>query len=215
MQNYVSNYFYRALESHGISATRSGDWITVENGYPAFRAFYEPPKTERTSGSLSVQIMLDKDSLVEECFAAFGSSDEEAITGALEQFAITMFHPIIAACCGYPVDDHVTQETWKIGLLSKVEIWASNIATRMTSDVKLDTPLDWLDEISRALKRTNVSKGYSWTTLYCSRLDDNPLIASASLNNDDWPAGLEATKNLNWPRLSGFYGARMFIIVVR
>lgn len=215
MQNYISDYFFQSLKSHGLAAGKNGDWVTFGNAFPAFRALYQRPSKETTSGSLSVQVMLDNDTLIEGCFAAFGASDKEAVTGALEQFMVAMFHPIIAASCDYPTNNHVTKETWKLGVFSKADIWAGNIATRMTADVKLDTPLDWLDEISNALKRTKLRKGWSWMSLYCSRLDDNPLIASASLNNKAWPDGLITTRALDWPTIKGFYGARMFILLAR
>jgi hypothetical protein len=214
-QDYLSAYFHKLLKAHDLQATHYNDWVTVNGDFPAFRAFYERPLTKNRAGALTIQIMLDEASLVEECFAAIGDSDIEAIQGALEQFAMTMFHPIISGCCNYVDEEQVTKETWPLKMFTKAEIWSGNIALRKSADEDIKTPIDWLTHISNELKKASVKKGYNWITLYCSRLNSDSLIASASLNNNDWPAGLRATTKLSWPEIDGFYGARLFILVKR
>lgn len=214
-QEYISNFFFELLLAHGLESSRHNDWVTVSGGFPAFRGFYEQPQTENTSGALSVQIMLDEHSLIEECFAALGDSHKDAINGALDQFMLSMFHPIISACCDYSDDEQITKEIWKLKMFSTADIWYGNIAYRMSTDASVAAPHDWLTHISAAFKTANTNKGYNWITLYCSRLNSDPLMASAVLNNSDWAAGLTATTNLHWPKLKGFYGARLFILIRR
>jgi len=214
-EKHISDFLIKLLNAHELEATRYNDWITVGEGFPAFRAFYDRPQTKERSGALSVQIMLDEVSLIEECFAAIGDTHINAINGALDQFMISMFHPIISACCNYLDEEQVTRETWKLKMLSKAEIWSGNIALRKSTDVLVNIPIDWLTEIANDLKNSTVKKGYNWITLYCSRFNSGSLIASASLNNSDWPAGLEATTRLKWPEIDGFYGARLFILIKR
>ena len=215
MKKHISNYLSELLEAHGLVSSSHNDWVTVRGEFPAFRAFYDPPQTEKSSGALSIQIMLDESSLIEECFAAFGDTHIEAINGALEQFTICMFHPIIAAYYNHVGKEQVNKEVWKLNTFSKVDVWSGNIALRFSSDVCIETPVDWLDTISKELKNTKVKKGYNWITSYCSRLNSDSLIASANLNNSGWPAGLEATTRLEWPEIEGFYGARLFILLKR
>jgi len=212
-QKHIFDFFFELLKSHNLQPTQHNDWVTVAGNFPAFRAFYDKPPEENTSGALSVQVMLDEASLIEETFAALGDSQIEAIKDALGQFSISMFHPIICACCNYVADEHVTKEIWKLKMFSKAEVWSGNIALRLSSDVDVKTPIDWLTNISTALKETKIRKGFNWISLYSSRLNDDPLIASATLNNSDWPRGLQATSKLDWPKIEGFYGARLFILL--
>jgi len=212
-QNHISSFFVELLESHVLPAKRYNGWVTVGDNFPAFRAFYDQSEQGNSLGALSIQVMLDETSLIEECFAALGDSDIEAINGALGQFALSMFHPIICACCDYEVDEHVTKETWKLKMFSKAEIWSGNIALRLSSDVDVKTPTDWLTNISTVVKGMKIRKGFNWITLYCSRLNHEPLIASATLNNEEWSMGLQETTKLGWPEIDGFYGARLFILM--
>ena len=212
-QKHIFDFFFELLKSHNLQPTQHNDWVTVAGNFPAFRAFYDKPPEENTSGALSVQVMLDEASLIEETFAALDDSHIEAIKGALGQFSISMFHPIICACCNYTIDEHVTKESWKLKMFSRVETWSGNIALRSSANVDVKTPTDWLTSVSSALKRAKIKKGYNWITLYCSRLNSDPLIASATLNNSEWPDGLKATKSLAWPKIEGFYGARLFILI--
>jgi hypothetical protein len=214
-QEHISIFFYELLKAHKLNASRYKDWVTVDEDYPAFRAFYDRPQTKERSGALSVQIMLDDKSLIEECFAAIGDSHINAINDALEQFALTMFHPIISCCCEYVDREQITKEIWPLKILSKAEIWSGNIAMRKSINIPVNTPTDWLSLISDEFKGAVIKKGYNWITLYCSRLNSDPLIASASLNNSDWPAALKATTSLRWPQIDGFYGARLFILARR
>ena len=83
----------------------------------------------------------------------------------------------------------------------------------MSSDVSVKLPLGWVSNTLTVMKREKRKKGYNWITLYCSRLNSDPLMASATLNNSPRPAGLEATTSLSWPQVDGFYGARLFILI--
>lgn len=184
-------------------------------GYPGFRAFYKPPKTENTVGELLIQIVLDEGIFIEESFAAFGDSQEEAINGALYQFMICMFHPIISACCDYSNDEQVTQETWKLSMFATADVWCGNVAIRMSNDADVNLPPNWVNQVSSAFKREKTNKGYNWINLYCFKLNSDPLTVSATLNKTEWVGGSRVTTELNWPEINGFYGARLFILMKR
>jgi len=214
-QSHISNFFVELLQAHGLVANRHNDWVITNGEYPGFRAFYTPPPTENTVGELAIQILLGEGALIEESFAAIGDSHKAAINGALHQFMICMFHPIISACCKYSDDDQITQETWKLKLFSTVDVWYGNVACRVQSDTEISVPHDWVKQISSAVKNEKTNIGFNWINLYCFRLNSDPLRASATFNNVEWAGGLQATTSLNWPEVKGFYGARLFILMRR
>jgi hypothetical protein len=159
--------------------------------------------------------LLDENSLIEEVFAAFGDTPIEAITGAMEQFCLCMLHPILAACCDCLDKEQVTSKKWKYNLFTTANLWSGNVALRSSSGIFVDTPKEWFGSVFDELRHVSIRKGYNWANLYCSRFNNGPLIASASLNQSEWAAGLEATTRLAWPKFDGFYGARLFVIVKR
>lgn len=212
-EQHISTYFCDLLNSHGLGAIRFEDWVMVENDFPAFRAFYYPPIEAGQSGRLDVQVLLAEDVIVEECFAAFGDSEAEAISGALAQFALSMFHPIIQGCCGHKDDDQVVSEIWKIGHFSRLKIWSGNIAMRLSEGISVDVPHNWLNSVADVARRTPFRKGYNWASLYFARVNEELPISDCRLNNDPWPAGAEMTKALDWPPVHGFYGARLFVLI--
>jgi len=215
LEQHISTYLFNLLNSHGLGANRFKDWVMIENGFPAVRAFYTPPDKAGQSGRLDVQVLLAEGIVVEECFAAFGDSDTEAISGALAQFSASMFHPIIQACCGLENDDQVVSDYWKIGRFSRLKIWSGNIAMRLSEGVAVDVPDDWLKGVAGLAKTMSFRKGYNWASLYFARLDDDLPISDCRLINEPWPVADEMTKALDWPQASGFYGARMFVLMKR
>lgn len=213
LEEEISVCFEGMLKAHDLNPVRHKEWVSVDDGFPVFRAIYTPPTKERASGSLLAQIMLDKDTLIEELFAAYGDSDAEAVQGAMMSFNICMFHPILSAFGIDVPDDQITRETWKSKNSRKVVVWSGNIGPRMSEGVQASPPVGWFAALEQAVSETSLTKGWSWATAYYGRLKSDAPSASATLNNELWERGLQATLDLDWPVSEGFYGCRLFFLM--
>ncbi|MEZ5892716.1 MAG: DUF6348 family protein [Parvularculaceae bacterium] len=212
--NAFPEFFSGMLTAHGVSPIKHNNWTTAGGGFPAFRGFFEKLEDKTRTGSVHIQVMLKEGVLIEETFAAFGASDGEAVKGAILSFNITMMHPILAACGVKVPENQITREVWQTADGVAAQVFCGNISTRYSESGRVSLPITWIGNIENAVAKTHLRDGHNWVTAYCARLNAEEVTASASLNNESWDAGLAATLKTEWPTSNGFYGARIFAVLV-
>jgi hypothetical protein len=212
--NAFSEFFRGTLAAHDVTPVDYNNWTTANGDFPAFLGFLEKSEDKTRVSSAHFQVMLKEGFLIEETFAAFGANDDEAVRGALLSFNITMTHPILAACGFNVSENQITHEDWRNADGSVVKVYCGNISTRFSEGGRVNFPTSWIGNIENAVTKFRLRKGFNWFTAYCARLKGEEVTASASLNNEKWDAGLAATLKTEWPSSSGFYGARIFAVMV-
>lgn len=102
------------LEAHGFPTVSYRGWLAVANGLPGFRATFAPRDDLHSSLSqVDFEIAAGIDSIIVESFAAPGETAERVAQVAIEKFASSSLHVILAGLCGD--DRHAEQveiERW-------------------------------------------------------------------------------------------------------
>ena len=202
------------LEKHGFEPVFNGSWVEAGSPYPAFSATQSDYPGNERLGALAIHARLDATSTVLEEFAIMRRNDPAELAGALSRFSMSMLHPILSACGAWSDDPHTTRETWHSANYPRLDVWFGDAATYHPEDAPpVDIPPEWIDHLQAAISGQVLRPGFNWASLYCSRMDMVPVDGMATLNNDYWPAGWEATARANWPNAQRYYGVRLFIVM--
>ena len=107
----LSAYLSELFAGHGVPFITHNDWIVPNSELPGIRASWT---LLNSSGRLDVEVRVDAETTIEECFAGVGAGDD-ALKDALKNFSINSFHVLLAAFWGQNDASQVETEEWQLG----------------------------------------------------------------------------------------------------
>lgn len=202
------------MEAHGVDTVVSSNWITFSGGFPAFRLRYEPGASE-CAGRAFCEVILAKGRVVETCFAAIGKTDEEAVQHAVDKIAQTLIHPVLAYRQHPAIDDYVGYEQWRCAKGDLLNVILGDMLLYCTDESAspLTLPADLEVGLEGVIAQREFGHPLNWLMLFTSQLREDPLQMCVEINNERWPEAEAALAQLAWPRTSGFWSGRLFMIL--
>ncbi len=195
------------FEGHGLPCALHDEWLVPNGEFPGVRALWHP---RETSGRLDVQVWLDQEACIEECFAGIGSGGD-GLRDALRNFAINSFHVLLAAIWQQNDPDQVTTERWTLDGRAYTA-YVGNFGTRATEGTQPHVPQELFPAIERALKNTRLTGDTHWARFFFCNLDGEQTF-EALLDNQDWEDGLACLQSVPWVQCAGYYSVRLFIVL--
>ncbi len=203
----IASELKRLMEAHGLACATRDDWVLPNGQLPAMRALWHPGKS---SGRLDIQVLVEKDVLIEECFAGIGSG-EEGFHDALRNFMLNSLHVLLAAFWGKDDPDQVITETWQIAGNS-FRAFIGNFGTRASAGYHAHVPHQLFPEIQSAITKQQLGPGLHWIrTFFCSIRGEQTF--EALLDNEEWLPGVECLKAIPWEETGGYYSVRNFLVL--
>ncbi|WP_347905314.1 DUF6348 family protein [Pseudomonas purpurea] len=196
------------MTEHGLDCGVEDDWLLPEGRLPAIRAYWYPGEA---LGRLDIQVFIEPNVIIEECFAGFGEGDE-AFGDALRRFMDNSLHVFLSAFWGKTDDDQVLIENLYIGE-KKYVAYFGNIGIRSSAGVDVSPPSEVFGLIKTVLERETTSDRVNWCRTYCGNVKGS-YTYEALLNNEVWPRGVDALQKIQWPETDGFYSFRHFCVCV-
>ena len=201
------------LQAHGVQTIEHNDWVTQNGEFPAFRGTHFEGTPENPIAALDIEVMFEPESLMSETFAAIGDNTDQTVADALTQFSTSTLHPILSLACNIHDDQQTMLEKWPLGNGRLADVAIGNIATRFSKNFTVPPPPNWLTTLQQAANKISTGNRFNWISAYSFRMGEEPPTQSLKLNNEDWPAGLELMRKLDWPVSEGWYGMRLFILI--
>lgn len=193
--------------SHEIPFHAEGEWIVPFSKLPAMRATWFQ---REGSGVLEIEVLLEDERIVNECFAGIGSSIE-GIKDALQNFCVNSFHVFLAAFWELNDSDQVVTETWSFHG-KKYTSFIGNFGTRCSAGEKAEIPEGCLESIQTAIQNSPLEFSVSWfRCFFCNFAGERTF--EALKNNEVWELGLSALQSLNWKEKESYYSVRSFLII--
>jgi len=194
----------KLLEAHDIDIYSEEDWFAPNQSLPAIRCYWhESPKNE--SGRLDVQVLIEDNVVLEECFAGIGLG-KDGFLDALENFSVNSFHVMLAAFWSKNDPEQVETEQWKIGD-STYTAYIGNFGTRATDGVHPGVPKETFSHLENAIKSTDLREKTHWVRAFFCNIGDEQIY-EALVDNDNWAEGESALKKVNWPKSEKYFSVR-------
>ncbi|MBX7224377.1 MAG: hypothetical protein K1Y36_30965 [Blastocatellia bacterium] len=203
------------LQAHHLSATTYRDWVLVNGTYPAMAATVVRSISHEQGVTLQIDVvfLLPGGVRMVESVAGLGENHTAAIRNGLDLFCANSLHVCLAAFWNCVDEQQVLLETWSIG----GNVWQAYIGNYGIRSFGLDSALEipegLLGLVQRLLHEEPLAGEVVWLRLSFFHQDAEEQSAEVLLHNEPWPAAEKAILNLDWPRRSGFYSVRLFLIL--
>lgn len=203
----LENELSKLMAAHDVPFHLENEWIVPSGKLPAIRATWYP---RESSGRLNVDVLLEDQRIITECFAGIGSG-REGINDALENFCVNSFHVLLASLWGFDDPGQVITECWDLEG-GKYTAFVGNFGTRGSKEVNAVIPEGLFEAIEKAIKNEPIEKDLSWfRCFFCDVFGEQTF--EALKNNEVWEAGVSALKSLPWEKTKGYYSVRNFLIL--
>ena len=183
------------------------EWVVPLGKLPAIRATWYP---REDSGRLEIDVLLEDERLINECFAGIGSG-REGISDALQNFCVNSFHVLLAAFWGVNDPDQVMTEKWSIHG-KEYTAYIGNFGTRGSADVEPIIPDGLFESVENAIKKEPLQEKLSWFRCFFCDVSGAHTF-EALRDNEVWESGLSALKSLPWAKTDGYFSVRNFLII--
>jgi hypothetical protein len=203
----LKKYLYTLFESHQIPYQTSDEWILPYGRLPAIRATWFPKEKQ---GIFEVEVLLEDERIINECFSGF-TSGEEGILNGLENFCINSFHVFLSAFWDKHCSDQVEIEQWSIGD-KHYNVYIGNCITRATNAIQPNIPSALFETIEKSMRESNFEFNTSWSRVFFANVSGD-FTFEALKENEIWEEGLSNLKPLPWHVTEGFYSVRNFLIL--
>lgn len=200
------------LEAHGLPCTEHQDWLVPNNTLPLIMMTWYP-RPDGESGVLQIDILIDKDTRVQECFGGFGAGSA-GINNGIENFCQNSLHVILAAFWGIHDHHQIDIEQWQIADQSYTA-YIGLFGTRAIDGKHPGIPEDAFQHIESTIKSSLNGELFNWFRTYFSNINDKERMFEALHNNNHWPIGNEMLRKIKWFEDSNFYSVRNFVVVVK
>ena len=208
----VNHKIKELLEAHGLECEEDEDWVIPNGKFPLISMTWYP-KPEQNSGVLQIDIQLDQEICIQECFAGMGT-DEEGLNDGVHNFCVNSFHVMLAALWGINDPEQVETEEWTIGE-QEYSIYIGAFGTRGSDGIHPGIPENAFSPIETAIKESGLTGQCNWFRNYYCNLNNESKVYESLKNNEVWLAGEEALKSVNWHQSDSFYSVRNFIIAIQ
>lgn len=197
----------KLMEAHDVPFHIEQEWLVPYGKLPAIRATWYP---RDKNGLLEVDVILDDERIINECFAGLGSGSD-AINDALQNFSINSFHVLLAAFWQINDPEQTATEEWNInGKLYTVYI--GNFGTRGSDGISPEIPEKLFDTLEQTIKKKQHEHDISWFRFFFCDVSGEHTF-EALKNNEEWETILPGLKSLPWKSSEGYYSVRSFIVL--
>jgi hypothetical protein len=206
-QSTVAEALREILTEHGLDCVMQGEWVLPNGRLPAIRAHWE---SQGNSGLLDVQVLLDQERFIEECFAGIGEG-RSAISDGLKNFMVNSLHVLLSSLWGISDDDHVLRETWNIGG-RQFNAYVGNIGVRTMDGLQVSPPEGLFETIQHRLGKEDLRRDIHWFRIFFGSLAKEHSY-EALRDNEPWESGIAGLKELAWPETDSYYSFRIFMVL--
>ncbi len=203
----LSNILCKLMKAHDVDYEMENEWIVPYGRLPAIRASWWPGEE---SGRLDIEVFLEDDRKIYECFAGFGSGND-GINNALENFVVNSYHVLLSAFWECHDPEQVEVEKWKIHG-SEYVAYIGSIGTRASEGIQPHVPDSFFETIEKSIKATALEKETHWFRHFFCDIQGERTFESLK-DNDTWQEGHKAIENLSWKKSTGYYSARNFLVL--
>jgi hypothetical protein len=211
----INEMIAELLRGHGLSVSYYKEWLVCNGTLPGIygHIVQETQHKDSLTVQLDVQVAVDSDTVIFECFAGIGGDRNKAVQDAIGNFALNSLHPLLSAFYGLS-SDQVTTETWEFG----GAIWKATIGNwglKHWAEPTPSVPEEVFPTIERLIKSQVLINRIHWLRLYYAHMDGQTLSTEVLLDNEPWEAAQDQVAKLDWPISDRFYSARLFLILQR
>jgi Family of unknown function (DUF6348) len=203
----LENELSDLMKAHDVPFHVENEWIVPFSKLPAIRATWYP---RESSGLLEVNVLLEDERIINECFAGIGSGSE-GIRDALQNFCVNSFHVLLASLWSLDDPDQVMTEHWNLAG-KKYTAYIGNFGTRGSNEVDAQIPQGLFETIEKAIKSESLNNDLSWFRCFFCDVSGEQTF-EALKNNEVWESGVEALKSLLWVKTNGYYSVRNFLVL--
>lgn len=211
----VTSTLQEFLQAHSISTQFKDQWLIWGLASSSAWIFRRPSADVNNLVRLNINVrspLLGGRTLVE-CFAGWGSDEQEAISSAWGKFSRSCLHVLMQVFMNDPPDKgQVEWETWG----SDDNLWRVCMGPLLILNFRDRAPLalacgDLLDQLRDKLLPILTGECH-WLRFYYMKQGDKRVGSECLLDNDTWPEGEKLVDQWSWPK--GFYSARLFLIML-
>jgi hypothetical protein len=200
------------FQRHGVAAQADGDWVNFPDHTGKVQGLvFELNDVHRTcSTQVDIRFSPWPGCLICESFGGIADSRQQRVGEALAVFAQNSLHVLLKVFLDIDCGEH-TEEWSVVNQGVRRAITHGHAFCRGTGPFK--ARLDWVKGFQRMLASVPLSEGTHWLRLYVAQLDRQPHTLELLLDNEPWSAALPTARSLRWPRASGFFSVRMFLVI--
>lgn len=195
------------MSAHNIQFHVENEWIVPFSKLPAIRATWYP---RQESGLLEVDVLLEDQRIINECFAGIGAG-QSGLNDALQNFCVNSFHVLLAAFWELNDPDQVMTELWNIDG-KEYTAFIGNFGIRGSVETDAEIPDHLFDVITNTIKIEPSLEGLSWFRCFFCNISGN-LTFETLKNNELWESGVSALQSLPWAKKNGYYSVRNFLVL--
>lgn len=207
----VNSRLKELLEAHGLNCIEKDDWIRPNGNFPLISMVWYP-KPEQGIGLLQIDVQIDEQNALKECFAGIGAG-EKGLSDGIHNLCANSLHVLLAAFWGINDPEQVTTEEWTIDE-KKYTAYIGPFGTRGSDGQHPGIPNEAFDKIESAVKTTKHSSKFNWFRTYFCNLNNDKKVFESLHNNETWEKGESALKSVGWHTSNKFYSVRNFLVTV-
>lgn len=206
------------LAAHGVPTGRYKGWLVDTEGrlLPPVRARVETatPREGAVTARLDVEVIVSERHWIVESFAGMGEDAHEATVSAVENFARSSLHVLLAALWEMPGDEQVTTEEWTLdGVPYRATVGSYSL--RSFGNAPVEIPEQFFPALVSRVTSLPAAEDLYWVRAFYCNIDASQDTTEVLLNNQPWPAGQTAIAMLPWERLATYYSVRLFLVLQR
>lgn len=195
------------IEAHGLPCNIHNEWVLPNGTLPAVRGTWFP---NIHNGRLDIDVLLEENVMIEECFAGVGSG-EAGFNDALQNFSVNSLHVLLAALWDINDPEQVTTEKWLING-KHYSAFVGNFGNRISAGVSFNVPSELFPAIESAIKAEPLTAKLHWVrSFFCNVSGDK--THESLLDNQPWQAGHDALVKVPWEYHERYYSVRNFIVL--
>ena len=203
----LKNYLCDLFEGHEVPFHTENEWVVPYGRLPAVRATWFQ---KEGSGVFEVEVLLEDNRIINECFSGFGEGKDGILSG-LENFCVNSFHVLLSAFWDKHEPEQVQIENWAISG-KEYKAYIGNFGTRATSGVEPVIPENLFDNIENSIRMDNLGDNVSWFRFFFASVSGD-FIFEALKENEIWETGISTLKSIPWGSPEGYYSVRNFIVL--
>ena len=201
------------FRGHGVEALLQDEWIVFPGrSVKASAELYGQASHEAaTSVQLDVRVQNASGRAIVESFAGLGTTADEAVADAMQNFVVNSFHVLLAAFFGVS-GQQVAQEKWVSGG-KPCRVTIGNVGVRGEPPVEGEALVAWFDHFTEKLRQKQFAAGTHWVRVFYAQMQNEALACEVLLNNEVWEEMQSEMAAIDWPAGEAFYSLRLFVVI--
>lgn len=208
----VNNILAKLLDSHEVDFAEENGWLLPYAKLPAVRATWYDSE-ERRSGLLRIEVYIEADQILEECFAGM-PTQEGKLNDAFGNFVTNSFHVLLSAFWNKHAPEQVEKEHWSING-SSYTAFIGPYGIRGAEGTQRIIPKETFETIEKSIRSSVLSEDCHWFRIFFCNIGNGEMVFEALQNNEMWEAGISALKALDWQEKDQYYSFRNFIVLLK